>query len=278
MFPITPASIFRLRIRPIWRTLGHDRTMTSPPRPAGAPSVAGGVAALLGSTGCLIGCVIELSALGRGHGATAVPALLGIAFGALAVALLRVAIGVEHRYLAARRDSAAALPIDAPAVVPGGGRVHVSGVIAVLMLLVAAAALAGLSASLYSNGQRSQFTQHHGVPRQARVTAADSVSHTAKHDSWTTYDYDISLLVPVAGRTASHVEDPTRDTQVYGVGKTMSVLVDPREPGYSEVPGEPVQSRWWFIAPLVMAMFFLGLAVAETVKEIRHRRPATRSR
>jgi hypothetical protein len=48
------------------------------------------------------------------------------------------------------------------------------------------------------------------------------------------------------------------------------VLVDPRLPGYAELPGIPVESSW-FIAPLGLSVVFLLPVVLISAEEIRHR-------
>jgi hypothetical protein len=89
----------------------------------------------------------------------------------------------------------------------------------------------------------------------------------------------VALAVPAGTVTRTVAHDPTRDFQRFDRGDTIRVLVDPQQADYAELPGIPVESSWWFAAPLTLAVVFLALAVLITAEEIRHRRSAgTRSR
>lgn len=72
------------------------------------------------------------------------------------------------------------------------------------------------------------------------------MNHGTSTQVWTTYDYDVTLARPAGPvrRTVAH--DLTQDFQRFNQGDTISVLVDPRQPGYAELPGIPVESSWWF--------------------------------
>ena len=247
---------------------------TSPGRRGPGPgTVLGAVAAMPAATFCFVGCAAEVSALGREHEAPAAALTAAAAgFAVAAVVLIRVAIRLEHRFRsaqpAARAPASAArrAPVRSPRNSPA------SRIAGVVIIVGAVAALTALAVSLHSQADLSSYTQHHGLERAATVEAVHPVSHDTSHDSWTTYDYDVALAVPAGTVTRTVAHDPTRDFQRFDPGDTISVLVDPRQPDYAELPGIPVQDSWWFIGPLTLTVVFLGLAVLITAEEVRHRR------
>ncbi len=242
-------------------------------RPPGPATVLGAIAALLAATGCFVGCVAEISALGREHQAPAAARIAASAgFAIAAVVLMRVAIRLEHRFrsapvparaaaLAARRTSVRH-PANGPAA-------RIAGVV---IITGAFAFLALITFSLRSQAAQSSYTQHHGLARNATIQAVRLVNHATSTQAWTTYDYDVALAVPVGAVTQAVAHDPTQDFQRFDRGNTISVLVDPRQPDYAELPGIPVESSSWFAGPLVLAVIFAGLAVLIVSEEIRHRR------
>jgi hypothetical protein len=261
---------------------------TSPPRrEPGLRTVLGAVAALLAATACFAGCATEVSALGSGHEAPAA-VLIGaaVAFAAGAVVLVRVAIRLEHRFRSAGPPARAAGP-DGQAGGPSGRAAPsavrrapvrhprnspVTRIAGIVIIIGAGVTLTTIAVQLHSRAALSSYTQQHGLARDATVEAVHPVSHDTSHDSWTTYDYDVALAVPAGPATRTIAHDPTRDFQQFSQGDKISVLVDPRQPGYAELPGVPVESSWWFTVPLTLSVIFLAPAVLITVEEIRHRR------
>jgi hypothetical protein len=247
---------------------------TSPrQRGPGAGTVLGAVAALLAATFCFVGCLTAISALGSEHEApTAALIAAAAVFAVAAVVLLRVAIRLEHRFRPAQ-PAARATPAAAPRTPARRPRNSPASRIAGIVIVIGAAAvLTTITVSLHSQAARSSYTQHHGLARKATIEAVQPVSHSTSHDSWTTYDYDLALAVSAGAATRTVAHDPTRDFRRYDQGDTISVLVDPRQLGYAELPGIPVESSSWFIGPLVLAVIFIGLLVLITAEEIRHRR------
>jgi hypothetical protein len=246
----------------------------SPGRRGPGPGAAlGAVAALLAATFCFVGCVAEISALGREHEAP-VAALIAAAaaFAVAALVLVRVAIRLEHRFRSGQPGvrAPASAARRAPARHPRNG--PASRIAGAVIIVGAVAALTALAVSLHSQASLSSYTQRHGLARAAKVEAVHPVSHDTSHDSWTTYDYGVVLAVPAGAVTRTVAHDPTRDFQRFDPGDTIRVLVDPRQPGYAELPGIPVGTSSWFIGPLTLAVIFLGLLALITAEEIRHRR------
>lgn len=246
---------------------------TSPQRrEPGLRTVLGGVAAMLAATACFVGCVAEISALGREHETPAAVLIAAAAgFGVAAVALVRVAMRLEHRFRSAQPAARGVQPAVRRAPVRHPGHSPVTRIAGIVIIIGAIAALTTLAVQLHSQAVLSSYTQHHGLARNGTVDAVHAVSHDTSHDSWTTYDYDVALAGPTGPVTRTVAHDPTRDFQRFNQGDTISVLVDPRQPGYAELPGIPVESSW-FIAPLVLSVVFLLPVVLISVEEIRHRR------
>ena len=250
-------------------------------REPGPGTVLGAVAALLAATACFVGCATEVSALGNGH-TTPAAVLIGAAaaFAAGAVVLVRVAIRLEHRFRSAgpAAREAGSGSRAAPSAVRRASARHprnspVTRIAGIVIIIGAGVLLTVIAFQLHSQAALSAYTQQHGLARHATVEGVHPVSHDTSHDSWTTYDYDVALAVPAgpASRTVAH--DPTRDFQRFSQGDKISVLVDPRQPGYAELPGIPVESSWWFIVPSALAAIFLLPTVLIAIEEIRHRRP-----
>ena len=246
-----------------------SRKLPAGQRPPGAGTALGAVAALLGATACFVGCATEVSALGREHQTpAAVLIVVAAAFAAGAVVLVRVAIRLEHRF----RSGGAAAPArrGRPA-----WRVHDSPVTRIVGVVLIAGVVAGLTAltlQLHGQAAQSSYTQHRGLARRATVEAVHQVSHATSTQAWTTYDYDVALARPAGRVTRTVAHDPTQDFQRFDRGDVISVLVDPRQPAYAELPGIPVESPTWFTGPLVLAVIFLALAALIIAEEIRHRR------
>lgn len=102
----------------------------------------------------------------------------------------------------------------------------------------------------------SAYTQSHGV--REHVTVKGVAVHTERHctsqtrsrtteyhqDCWTSYDSDVTVALPraVGGRGTS-VFSSDDDGSEYPQGTAVTVLVDPRQPGHAEIPGQPDATR-----------------------------------
>src|ERR1022692_4580322 len=245
-------------------------------------TVLGAVAAMLAATFCFVGCLAEISALGREDNApTAALIAAAAGFAVAAIILVRVAIRLEHRFRSAQPVARATPPAVRRAQGRHPGNSPATRIIGIAIVIDAAVARTARAVQLHAEAARSSYTQQHGLARQATVEAVHAVSHDTSHDSWTTYDYDVTLAAPAGQVTRTVAHDPTRDFQRFDPGEKVSVLVDPQQPDYAELPGSPVGSSSWFTGPLVLGVIFLGLIALITAEEIKHRRlrPAgTRSR
>lgn len=231
------------------------------------------VGALLASLVCFIGAAAELSALGREHQApTAVLVTACIAFAAGSIVLLRVAIHAEHRArLLSPRPAVTPQPVAVRRPVKNSPIARLIGIVFLAGFVVL---LVVITLSMHRDAARSSETQHHGVVRSATIDAVHSEAHATRYDSWTTYDYDVTLAVPVDGRTTTDLHDPSKDFQRFDTGETTSVLVDPKDPGYAELQGHAVQTLTWIAMPITVAACFLVVAIAVGFEERKHRRAA----
>jgi len=115
----------------------------------------------------------------------------------------------------------------------------------------------------YGHVSLSAYTQAHGVRENARIDAVSITcpgggSNTSRCSSYT--ELAVTLPRPVRGHTASIVnvhQDPhwTRED-------TVTVLVDPQAPSYSELPGQPFYSPGSFYAAVAASAGFIVVAIA----------------
>jgi hypothetical protein len=231
------------------------------------------VAAILAATVCFVLSIAQISALGREHSAP-VAALIGLAalFAIAAALLVWVAIRLEHRFRSSFVPARATTPAPHPATVRHPRNGPASRIISAVIVVGAVVLLALLTLNLHSQASRSQDTQAHGLSRHARVVSVRTINNDTRYDSWITYDYVVALTVPAGTVRTTVVHDPTRDFQEFDPGDSITVLVDPHQLSYAELPGLPVESRWWFVGPLTLGLIFLGLAALLITEEIKHRR------
>jgi hypothetical protein len=147
-----------------------------------------------------------------------------------------------------------------------------SHVVGTIVVLGAVTAITVLGFDLHAHAARSAETQHHGLERDGVVASVQTVHHDTSHDSWTTYDYDVTLTEPVGDVSTTVAHDPTEDLQRYDTGERISVLVDPEDQTYAELPGKPVQSSTWYLGPLILGLVFFGLVTLIAVRARRLRR------
>jgi hypothetical protein len=116
-----------------------------------------------------------------------------------------------------------------------------AGVVAVIMLLGGVSCI-GLYYLALPSAEKSSYTQAHGVRRTAVIELVDNVAqlHGGKHQKPTktyTSQVQVRLTAPVGGQTESWVHEPRYESG--SPGTSITVLVDPKDPGYAELPGTP---------------------------------------
>lgn len=128
----------------------------------------------------------------------------------------------------------------------------------------------------HSDADRSARVQQHGIPRVASVQSFTNNYHSSRGGGYYTAEMYVSFTQPVEGRTTTvvhypgHVDPP--------LGANYSVLVDPTDPSYAELPGSPSTKSWSWMLLVVFAVLFAGLDVLVGRAYYRlwqHRRLAT---
>jgi hypothetical protein len=260
----------RRQARPVGVDMASRESSSSAGKPGGG-SVVGFIAALIGALVCFVGCAVEVSALGRPHKlATAVLAIVAAAFAVGSFVLVRVAIHLEHGFRGAGPTAPARVAAPATARHPKNG--PVSRIVATIAAVGVLVFLVFLTVSLHSAATKSATTQHHGLARSGTVASVHSEDHSTKYDSWTTYNYDVTLSTPIGATSQTVAHDPTKDFQAYDAGEPIHVLIDPHQVSYAELPGSPVQSSSWFWGPLLFGAVLVMLAVLLTREHVKHRR------
>jgi hypothetical protein len=148
-------------------------------------------------------------------------------------------------------------------------------IVALIMYAVFAgfliAAVAGHAAAA-----QSSYVQAHGVRENATVLNVDNNSSTYKGNTTWSAEVTVRLQQPVDGTTTSVVHVPYEDNS--NDGDTITVLVDPDNPGYSELPGSANTTNASWIVLLVFSVLMLAIAVLttrRTIRLFRQRRAAT---
>ena len=210
----------------------------------------------------------------------------------LLVLCSRWAVRVEHRLRrhqpVAQAYESAVLPaapaVDAPAAPARAAPARRSrrrgrrygpvgtSVILGLQVIVALALVAG-AISTYSQASRSSYVQHHGTEAGATVGSVDNTQHCSRSGCDWTAAIAVSLSPPVDGTHSTVVHYP--DYSDLSAGDRVTVLVDPKQPGYAELPGSPFQSAWAWIVLAAFAVFFALLVAFEgraLLRQLAHRR------
>lgn len=232
--------------------------------------VAIGLAVLLGLLA--IGFLVNAAGAHQHGGGSRAGQVLGavISLGLL-VLTTRWAIQIEHRLRGhqpvAQTFASAAVatePKRRPARVRARPRRHYGPVATGIVLAIFAAGTIGFvigAISSYSQGLRSGYVQHHGTRANAIVDSVDNTQHCSKSSCYYTAAIGVTLNPPVDGASTTVVHYPGFSDLVSG--ESVIVLVDPKQPGYAELPGSRFVTSWEWIILLVLAVLFAGLTVLD---------------
>jgi hypothetical protein len=110
---------------------------------------------------------------------------------------------------------------------------------------------------LHEQSELSGYVQASGLPRSATVISVANIQHRRKSSTWYTAHVTAYLITPATGYAATTVYVPFGVS--YHPGAHIPVLVDPRQPGYSELPGSPYTRPGQWIAATVASMLLAGL-------------------
>jgi hypothetical protein len=115
----------------------------------------------------------------------------------------------------------------------------------------------------HANGERSSCTQSAGIAETATVT---SVTTTGPKNPQT--DISVLLGTPVGYQFVSDVYVP--GDHMYNTGDKIKILVDPREPSYAELPGQPGARVWpMTISIAILTLWFAAAAIACLARAFR---------
>jgi DivIVA domain-containing protein len=146
------------------------------------------------------------------------------------------------------------------------------GCLLVLVLFLAAIAIGACVGvvTFHADYERSNYTQASGIPVSATVIS-ENVGTGKTAETHVT----VRLDPPVGGRDVSVVNIAGAD--IYKPGDRISILVDPRDPSYSELPGMPDDTALealvaCAIVILVMILCVVGGLVTTLRKRLKRRR------
>jgi hypothetical protein len=153
------------------------------------------------------------------------------------------------------------------------GRNSPVGLTLVAVFWTAAAAAISVSAvHLHAAAGLSGYVQAHGLPRTASVVSVQNIKHNTRHSGYYTAQVKARLDAPVTGQAATTVYIPSSVT--YQPGDTIAVRVDPRRPGYAELPGARFAAPAQWILAAVVAVILIGLdalLIVAAVQVVRKR-------
>jgi hypothetical protein len=249
-----------------------------------AMAIVGVVAAGLGG---IIGIDSLLHAAGATHGpgSTAHYTVLAVLSLVIAVVGAVMAVYAEHRlhhhpggrYAWALSQAWQSSHPGRQSGSSGRRRAHAPGAVAGIALITTVMACFGLVATLqaHSGAQLSSYTQSHGVTETA---VADDVENIASHTSKGGYSYTNQITI-----TVQHPAVGDGSATVYGngqtsvqAGDTLTVLVDPKQPSYAEMPGAPYDTTASWIEALLFTIVIGCVSVFAWYRAVlmllRHRR------
>jgi len=121
----------------------------------------------------------------------------------------------------------------------------------------------------HAQAVQSSYVQTHGVRDNATVVRVDNVVDKGGDDgtSYPAGSVSVRLQQPVNGTFNSVVQVPGGSNS--RPGDVIAVLVDPRQPGHSELPGLPYEQPWLWIVPVGFSLFFLVGGVRLTLRAVR---------
>lgn len=145
-----------------------------------------------------------------------------------------------------------------------------SPIVAAVIALIFAGFVAGSIVSavhLHAEADRSSYVQAHGLVRGATVFKVVNIRHQEKSSSYYTARVTAMILVPVGGKFATTIYVP--DSVSYAFGQRIDILVDPRQPAYSELPTLRYVTSGQWISSVVVAVIFAAIGSLFALTAIR---------
>jgi hypothetical protein len=120
-------------------------------------------------------------------------------------------------------------------------------------LLVACVGVVDIAERTQAEGARSATVQETGIPTSGVIEQITIVGRTTL--------VTVRLPSPVEGHAATTVNEPPASGHG-AIGETTELLIDPHDPGYSELPGTPYVGTLNWLAVAAEALLWLALALA----------------
>ncbi len=124
-----------------------------------------------------------------------------------------------------------------------------------------------------ADANRSNYVQKHGVPLSGTVTNVDELKSCGRYSCSYTAEITVQLAEPFQGNATTVVHYPAFSN--LDPGQVVHVLVDPKQPGYAELPGSPDTKASQWVGLIFGCLLFGTLAVfsaRELWKLLRRRR------
>jgi hypothetical protein len=121
---------------------------------------------------------------------------------------------------------------------------------------VVAIVMITLTISCAHGAARSSYTQSHGVALTGTLGPIVNTTSCGRSSCGVTFAAPVLLSTPVDGHVISTLHGPGRYSAP--LGDQVDVLVDPKDPGYAELPGHRLDSSSTW---LILAAATLGLGV-----------------
>jgi hypothetical protein len=189
-------------------------------------------------------------------------------FGLLVVALIQL----EHKLRRPGRDDSFLAPASGGRWRRRRGRSRYAPVMVSFALLTYLGVVIGFAVSaltLHAQAGLSSYVEHDGVHRTGGIVRVRNVEHQdSKNGPWYSSLITMTLAPPVDGRSTTVVYDPHGSNLIVGEG--LEILVDPRQPGYAELPGQPFARNWqWIFAGSFSLAFALAGLLPMVVMSVR---------
>ena len=230
---------------------------------------------------CLVTLGVAVNALLAGIGAnhdSSEPAgaktiLIAVAFFVISAFFAAAAIQVEHRL---RGAPPGRISTGLSARLPAGRRFGrrrrnspTSLLIGGIILLGFGIGFAFVAIGAHAAASKSSYTQSNGTQDSATVDNVSNYSSTGR--GGTTYWASIAATLgrPVDGQWTTVVNIPNNVN--YHTGQAISILVDPADPSYSELPGQPDATDSTTAGAAIGSAVALLAGIASVVNSFRMR-------
>jgi hypothetical protein len=206
-----------------------------------------------------------------GPGAPLGLALASLCFFCL-VLMVSVLIQLEHKLRRPRWDYDYLAPAGSRRWRRGRSRA-VSAPIAVslalLMYLGVVIGFAVYAVNLHAQAALSSYVQHDGVQRTGGIVRIQNIEHQdTRNGPWYSSLITVTLVPPIEGHSTTVVHDPHGSNLIAGEG--LQILVDPQQPGYAELPGQPFGQNWQWIFTGCLSLAIALVGVLPQVSMIVH--------